>query len=151
MVRRILLGAILVLSVSNGSTNAQDPSPDLAGTYQCVGVNPDGTPYEAIVEITKVRNTFRIAWIADGDVQLGVGIYSGGVFAASYFAGSPAVAVYKVDGNRLVGEWTMGGIEGEVYAEILTKLTSTRDEKPRPNPRRREPERETEPARGRQI
>ena len=54
-------------------------------------MNPDGTSYEAVVEITKREGTFRVAWIMDGGMVMGVGIYSGGVFAASYFGGAPAV------------------------------------------------------------
>jgi hypothetical protein len=109
-------------------------------------MNPNGSTYEAVVEITKLDGTFRVAWITDADVVMGVGIYSGGVFAASYFGGAPAVAVYKVEGDRLVGEWTMGGIEGAVYAETLTKMPLIQGQTPRPAPRRREPGRENAPA-----
>ena len=151
LARTMLLGMILGLSGSVGSTAAQVPPPNLAGTYECNGVNPNGTKYVAIVEITRVDDTFRVTWIADGSVVVGVGIYSNGVLAASYFGGAPAVAVYKVDGDRLVGEWTMGGIDGHVYAETLTKIASTRDDKPSPAPRRREPDREAAPAGGLQI
>jgi hypothetical protein len=85
----------------------------------------------------------------DGGTVMGVGIYSGGVFAASYFGGAPAVVVYKVDGQKLVGEWTMGGIEGALYTETLTKVSSTVEERqPAPRPRRPRPERDNEPARG---
>jgi hypothetical protein len=141
MLRTVLLGAVIVLSLAISSSAAPDPPPDLVGTYRCDGKNPDGTPYEAVVEITKLDGTFRVAWIMDGGTVIGVGIYSGGVFAASYFGGAPAVAVYKVEGDRLIGEWTMGGIEGAVYTETLTKTSSTVESKPRPNPRR--PDRRT--------
>jgi hypothetical protein len=150
MVRTVLLGVVVVLSVAAGQSAAPDP-PDLAGTYRCNGVNPDGSKYEAIVQITKRDGTFRVEWIMDGGTVTGVGIYSGGVFAASYFGGAPAVVVYKVDGDRLVGEWTMGGIEGAVYTETLTKLPAGSEPKPRPEPRRRRPDRETGPVRGVQL
>ena len=152
MIRTLLFGVVLVLSGVAG-VRAADTPPNLAGTYRCNGVNPDGSKYEAVVEITKLDGTFRVAWIMDGGVVIGVGIYSGGVFAASYFGGAPAVVVYKVDGERLLGEWTMGGIEGAIYTETLTKVADG-DPKtkpvPRPAPRRRQPEPDTTP-RGTQL
>ena len=152
MVRTILLGVVVVLAGSAGSLAAPDPPPDLVGTYRCNGVNPDGSAYEAVVEITKRDGTFRVEWIMDGGIVTGVGIYSGGVFAASDFGGAPAVVVYKVDGERLIGEWTMGGIEGAVYTETLTKLPpGSSPPRPRAEPRRRRPDRETGPVRGVQL
>ena len=148
MVRTILLGVVVVLSGAAGQSAAPVPPPDLVGSYRCLGVNPDGSAYEAVVEITKMDDTFRVEWIMEGGSVLGVGIFSNGVFAASYFGGAPAIVVYKVDGERLVGEWTMGGIEGAVYTETLTKMPSTGERKPLPAPRRRQPDRETGPVRG---
>jgi|SRR5688572_28258037 hypothetical protein len=150
MLRTILLGAIIVLSVAAGSMAAPDPPTDLTGTYRCNGVNPDGSAYEAVVQITKRDGTFRVEWIMDGGSVLGVGIFSNGVFAASYFGGAPAVVVYKLEGDRLVGEWTMGGIEGALYTETLTKMAPSEQLKPRaePRPKPRQPDRETGPVRG---
>ena len=153
MFRTSLVGVVLVLSGVLGSTAAPDSPPDLAGVYRCDGMNPDGTAYKGVVEITKLRDTFRVAWKMDDGSVIGVGIYSGGVFAVSYFGGAPAVAVYRVDGNRLVGEWTMGGIEGAVYAETLTKTAAapSRGEPGRQDPPKEEPRRQTKPARGLQL
>lgn len=148
MVRTFLLGVVLVLSGVIGSTAAPDSPPDLTGMYRCDGMNPDGTAYKGVVEITTLRDTFRVVWKMDDGSVMGVGIYSGGVFAVSYFGGAPAVVVYKVDGNRLVGEWTMGGIDGAVYTETLTKMPSTGEQKPPSEPGRREPDSHTGPVRG---
>jgi hypothetical protein len=159
MRRIVLLGVVAALSVM-GPTAAQAPQPDLTGVYRCDGKNPDGSAYRGVVEISKIRDTFRVRWTMDDGAILGVGIYSGGVFAVSYFGGAPAVVVYKVDGNRLVGEWTMGGAEGSMYAETLTKTPGvpapSRPEPGRPNPgqpgpRRNGPRRENEPGRGIQL
>jgi hypothetical protein len=87
------------------------------------------------VEISKLKNTFRVRWTMDDGSIIGVGIFSNGVFAVSYFGGAPAVVVYKLDGTNLVGEWTMGGIEGAVYKETLTKTDAVA---PRPLPAPRE-------------
>lgn len=136
MRRTVLLGAIVLALAAMGPVVAQSPQPDLVGTYQCDGKNPDGSAYHGVVEIARLRETFRVRWTMDDGAILGVGIYSGGVFAVSYFGGAPAVVVYKVDGGRLVGEWTMGGVEGAVYAETLTKTSS--EVRPQ-EPRRQEP------------
>ena len=122
MVRTALLGLAFIVLGGIGSW-AAPPSPDLAGVYKCAGKNPDGTAYEGFVEIRKLENTFRVRWTLQDSAITGVGIYSGGVFAVSYFGGAPAVVVYKVDGEQLVGEWTMGGVEGTMYTETLTKTT----------------------------
>jgi hypothetical protein len=124
MARTVLLGVIVVVFGAISSLAAPDPQPEIAGVYRCSGVNPDGSPYEGVAEIAKVEGTYRIMWtLSDQTSVLGVGILSNGVFAVSYFGGAPAVALYKIDGQKLVGEWTMGGKEGSVYAETLTKFT----------------------------
>ena len=125
MPRRTMFGVILLMASVIGPSAAPAAAPDdLVGVYRCDGKNPDGSAYQGVVEIAKVRGTFRVKWTLDDSAVMGVGIYSGGVFAVSYFGGAPAVVVYKVDGSTLVGEWTMGGIEGAVYAETLTKTSS---------------------------
>ena len=138
MVRTVLLGVIVVVFGAISSLAAPDPQPEIAGIYRCSGVNPDGSPYEGVAEIAKIDGTYRILWtLSDQTSVLGVGIFSGGVFAVSYFGGAPAVAVYKLDGEKLVGEWTMGGKEGAVYAETLTKFAA--GEKPAEAPRAHPP------------
>lgn len=115
----------------------------LVGVYECQGVNPDGTTYQGVVEITQLGGTFRVLWtLSDQSQVLGVGILSNGVFAVSYWGGAPAIVVYKIDGNRLVGEWTMGGKEGQMYSETLTKVEGdhpllTVPPDPSPSPQRR--------------
>jgi hypothetical protein len=47
------------------------------------------------------------------------------------------VVVYRIDGDRLVGEWTMGGAEGMLYSETLTRMPdqkprTTKPQRPRP-------------------
>ena len=125
MARTVLLGVVVVVFGAISSLAAPDPQPELVGVYRCSGVNPDGTAYAGVAEIAKIDNTYRILWtLSDRTAVLGVGIYSGGVFAVSYFGGAPAVAVYKLDGENLVGEWTMGGKEGAMYTETLTKFAA---------------------------
>ena len=144
MIRTILLGVVVVLLGVAGSAAPPDPPPIWWAPTDVTASTRTDRGTEAVVEITKRDGTFRVAWIMDGGTVMGVGIYSNDVFAASYF-GVPAVVVYKVDGDRLVGEWTMGGIEGAIYTETLTKTSSTVEPraKPAPRPRRPQPDRDT--------
>lgn len=125
----VLLALVLfVVPTLARASDREQPAVDITGTYLCQGQSPNGTPYRGIVKIVKIDDTFRIRWTLGGDgggdqVNLvGVGIYSNGVFAVSYFGGAPGVGVYKIDGTRLVGEWTIGGADGAVYTEMLTRL-----------------------------
>ena len=139
MPRIVLLGVVLT-AVCVLNSNAAPAAPPIWSGYRCDGMNPDGSAYRGVVEIAKVRDTFRVKWTLDDSAVMGVGIYSNNILAVSYFGGAPAVVVYKVDGAKLVGEWTMGGIEGAVYTETLTKTSS---EAPRiDQPRRQEPGRQ---------
>jgi hypothetical protein len=119
----LTIGALVV---SSFPAVAQDESAKaLVGTYECRGKNPDGSEYVGKAEIAQIKGTFRIRWTLDDAVVMGVGILSDGVFAVSYFGGAPAVVVYKIDGSKMVGQWTMGGLEGATYEEVLTKKDST--------------------------
>ena len=113
------VGVLVAPALSEAQTK-----PDIVGTYKCEGNNPNGSLYKGYVEIAAVRETYRIKWTLDDFSVLGVGILNDdGYFVASYFGGAPAVVIYKVDGDRLVGEWTMGGIEGRTYREELNRTT----------------------------
>jgi hypothetical protein len=105
------------------TAKAVDKKSDPSGIYLCEGVNPDGHKYRGIVQIAAVRNTFLVRWTLADDVEVtGVGILHDGLLSVSYFGGTPAVVVYKIDADKLVGEWTMGGTEGAVFAETLTPM-----------------------------
>ena len=134
MVRTVLLGAVVVVfgASAMASIAAPEPRSDLAGVYRCDGMNPDGSAYQGVVEISRVQDIFRVRWtLRDNTAVVGVGILSEGVLAVSYFRGAPAVVVYRIDGSRLIGEWAMGGGDGVISSETLTKVTT--------RPRRRRP------------
>lgn len=123
-----LIGLVLMILASTGGPHrvaAQDatPAPDVAGVYTCEGKNPDGSPYKGIVEIVKFHDSFLVRWTLPDDVTvIGVGLESGGVLAVSYFGGAPGVIVYRAEGDRLLGQWTMGGTNGGVFSETLTRM-----------------------------
>ena len=154
MVRTLMLTAVL-LTATGGSAFASEQQDDtqkkpeatqkaldLTGVYLCEGTNPDGKPYRGVVEIAAVANTYLVRWTLSDDVEvLGVGIVEKGLLAVSYFGGTPALVVYEIDKDRLVGEWTMGGTEGMTYSETLTRMPNDRVQLPgnrpeQPRPRR---------------
>ena len=156
MVRTLLIAAALVAALgragdaSEDSQSAAKKAGDPTGVYLCEGVNPDGHRYRGIVQIAAVDDNFLVRWTLADDVEVtGVGILRNDTLSVSYFGGTPAVVVYKVSAEKLVGEWTMGGAEGKTYAETLTRvpegsvITQPRQQ---PSPRRR-PNR-TEPITG---
>ena len=114
-----------------------DPAakPSVAGIYLCEGTNPDGSAYQGLVEIAAIDNTYLVHWVmANGTEVLGVGILRSDMLSVSYFGGTPAVAVYRIDGDKLLGEWTMGGAEGMLYSETLTRMPEGPRERPRRAP-----------------
>lgn len=133
MVRSVLFGILIVAVAAPIRATAEDgPEKDFTGVYSCEGTNPDGRSYIGVVEILKVDGTYLVRWTMPNDTQvMGVGIFSNGVLAVSYFGGSPALVVYStaVDG-RLDGKWTMGGAEGLVFKETLTKMPNDQPHQP---------------------
>jgi hypothetical protein len=123
---RLILSSCLGLLLLGSVTAIAEPSAgsDLSGVYACEGTNPDGSPYTAVVEIVKRQDTYLVRWTQENDDQvMGVGIQQDGVLAVSYFGGAPAIVVYSVSGERLSGQWTMGGA-GRLFKETLTKVSA---------------------------
>lgn len=151
MARLIVLVA-LVLAAFGGTALTQEPqAKNVVGFYLCEGKNPDGSPYRGVVEIAAVGGTYLVHWMMSDSETLGVGILRDGTLSVSYYGGTPAIAVYKTDGKRLVGEWTMGGAEGVVFSETLTPMPKPEGATPRPDQRqrpRREPNERRPPTEG---
>jgi hypothetical protein len=140
MVRAIVLGVIIVALVGPKWATAEEASQkdlkDLTGVYSCEGTNPNGKSYTGIVEILKTEGTYLVRWTMANNTQvIGVGIFSNGVLAVSYFGGSPAVVVYApTTEGGLDGKWTMGGAEGMIFAETLTKMPEGQQRPPAKRP-----------------
>ncbi len=102
----------------------------ISAIYESKGKNPDGTDYKGVVVIQKYGDTYRVAWhYGSGTVPvLGMGILKGDIFSVSYFITLQADIVsvglvsYRVEGDRLVGEWTVLGADGFVFPEVLIKV-----------------------------
>ena len=149
MMRRPVLLLILLIEMLTLAAPGNAAETDLAGRYACQGVNADGSSYEAVVEIAKHNDEYLLAWIAGSQVvAVGMGIRTGDVLAVAYLSTLPGVVVYRIEqGDQLIGQWTVAGLEGRILPEILTKLAS----EPRVEPRRETPASPPSPATVREL
>jgi hypothetical protein len=121
MKRSALLLVVAVLAAVAPVTVQSAPDP--SGAYRCDGVSPDGTTYRAAVHIVRNADTYVVKWLTPrGVVNVGVGFVSGNTLSVGYVGSSAGVVVYRLDGDRLTGEWTDIESSGHVYKETLTKL-----------------------------
>ena len=131
----------LLLLLSTVAANQDGAASPIAGVYRATGTNGDGSAYRAIVIIREHENAFRLEWIFPSRrVVTGLGIRDGDRLAVSYFGSQPGVALYEVEGRRLVGRWTIIGGDGSVAVETLTLLEGhpvpEEQEHPAPEPAR---------------
>ncbi len=142
MVRMILLIPVLLGTMAVTASTRATPS-DLAGLYICDGVGPDGSPYQALVEIVKNNDTYQLMWWSESEVVgIGLGIRSGDVLAVMHYSGLPGVVAYRIEqGPRLVGQWTVAGADGVVFSETLTKAPDEIRAPSTPRPDTPEPQR----------
>ena len=158
MLRTILVTFALLLFIGRLATVAGPAdATDIAGVYAAEGNNGDGSPYRAIVVIEKHRDAFRMQWIfPTRTAAVGLGILNGDVLAVSYYGASPGIVLYKIEGAKMIGDWTLFGAGGVLSKETLTRIpgdqipdsfhreipqrdTPQRDDQQRPNPRREAP------------
>ena len=150
MFRALVVFVVAVCGATALCAQTDEQAKTVAGVYLCEGNNPDGSPYVGLVEISAIKDTYVVHWqLGDQDDVFGVGIFRDGVLAVSYFGGAPAVAMYRPDGDRLIGQWTIGGADGKVFGETLTRM---KEGMPRPEvrrPERSQPDSRPEPPRRR--
>lgn len=121
-----LVSAVLLLLTSAEATEPAAGA-DIAGVYAAAGTNGDGSPYHAIVVIAEHEDAFRLQWIFPSrNAVAGLGVLGGDLLAVSYVGSPPGIVLYQVEGDRLVGRWTMLGSGGYVATETLTPCGSTR-------------------------
>jgi hypothetical protein len=121
----VLIPLALTLAIT-GAANAQaeaGTAPGIAGVYRCVGSNGDGSPYQGFVKIEKHGDAYHVWWALEpGVYSVGIGIRQGTTLAVSYYGGTTGVIAYRIDGERLVGDWTIPGGNGVLASETLTPL-----------------------------
>jgi hypothetical protein len=96
-----------------GSEVLEGPS-GLSGAYRIVsGRNPNGTAYGGKVEITPAGDFYRVSWNTPGAAYRGLGLLENDVFVVAWNPQrGTGVVAYRIDGQRLVGRWTVPGASG---------------------------------------
>lgn len=118
---RMSMAAFLALGLCD--TSATAAAPNIAGTYRCNGVNPDGSKYQFRVEIThKKGDEYHLKWNSK-DQEEGAGTLIGKELIVTYKGkDGRGKVVYKLENDGdLVGSWKPAGSKKE-GKETLTKI-----------------------------
>jgi hypothetical protein len=122
---RSLAGVVLTaLAVTAFEAVVLGQKPDLAGTYRCEGMSPNGHPYRTVVDISKDDQTYVVTWYSREGPAIGIGIVRDDTLSVSYFTGKDVgIVVYRIQkGPTLTGQWSILGADGQLYPEVLTKF-----------------------------
>jgi hypothetical protein len=87
---------------------------DIAGDYNIVGTNEDGSPYKGALKVIKRGDVYQFRWDA-GKQYDGIGIPNGNAVAVSFTGGSDGqgcgVVIYQaLAGGMLDGKWGYWGL-----------------------------------------
>jgi hypothetical protein len=96
----------------------------LSGIYECQGISADGRAYRGAVIIQPDGNRFVLQWYVGPKLSaVGVGIRGDNMLAVSFFgAEAGGVVLYRIDGTRLIGQWSAPVTAGQVFEETLTRV-----------------------------
>ena len=122
---------------SNSSTNSSGPAADtsapatqanIAGKYNVLGTNPNGSAYRGTLEIIPHGDVYQFRWKA-GNQSDGVGVVNGDVVAVAFAAGANGKGCGVIDylirsDGSLVGRWGYWGTD-EAGSENATRTTGT--------------------------
>ena len=111
------------MAVAAAAAWAQPPTQaDITGTYSCRGINSDGSAYHGVVTIVRRADADYLLWeLQPAVTALGVGIREGDTLGISYYGPNTGIIVYRIDGNQLIGRWTMAG-GNALASETLTLI-----------------------------
>ena len=130
----LLLGVFLTMWAGPLFAQAAEPAPPaqaapagLPGVYECQGTGADGKEYRGAVIIQPDGNRFVLQWYVGTQLSaIGLGLREGNVLAVSFFGpDAGGVILYKIDGERLVGQWSAPVADGKVFEETLTRVADT--------------------------
>ena len=115
----VVLAVLSLLAFAASPALAQE---DITGTYNCVGDNAQGGQYKGTVKIAKEGDAYNLTWTIAGQTHHGLGIRTGDLLSCSWKVGEGGgVVVYKIEKNKLIGQWCEYGTKGKVLSELLTK------------------------------
>ncbi len=98
---------------TTSTTTAPATPPDIAGKYNVVGSNPDGTPYRGTLGVIPHGDVFQFRWSA-GTQYDGIGVANGNVVAVAFANGENGKGCGVVDyeirsDGALDGKWGYWG------------------------------------------
>ena len=81
--------------------------PNISGTYQAEGRNPDGSAYSGQAAIVQNGPSVQMAWQVGAQAYSGQGVFDGRVLTVNWGDPHPVVYVLMPDGT-LHGTWSNG-------------------------------------------
>jgi hypothetical protein len=124
-----LLGVLLTIWAGPLLAQTAAPAPaapaaGLPGVYDCQGTGADGKAYRGAVIIQPDGNRFVLQWYVGTQLSaIGLGLREGNILAVSFFGpDAGGIILYKIDGARLVGQWSAPVTAGRVFEETLTRV-----------------------------
>jgi hypothetical protein len=101
---------------------------NIAGKYNIVGSNPNGTVYRGTLEIIEHGDVYQFRWSA-GSQSDGVGVVNGDVVAVAFASGANGtgcgVVDYRIQNDgSLLGRWGYWG-KNEAGTETATRTSGT--------------------------
>lgn len=108
--RQLLLAAAVLLFLPTLAT-----AQSVAGTYDVIGTNFDGSVYEGLAQIVVTSDTTcEIVWETAGETSSGICMRNENALAAGYVLGDAiGLIIYQImDDGSLEGLWTLAGERG---------------------------------------
>jgi hypothetical protein len=129
-----VIAMVVLIAAAAAANGPQKATPaDITGMYFCEGTNSDGSAYNGIVTISRRADAYYLWWeLQPAITAVGVGLREGDTLGVSYYGPNTGVIVYRIEGDRLIGRWTVPGAE-DIASETLTPI----DEAPPSAPRQR--------------
>lgn len=110
---------------TSSSSSAPVAAPDIAGNYNVLGTNPNGTVYKGTLEVIKHGDVYQFRWKA-GTQYDGVGVQNGSVVAVAFATGANGqgcgVVDYNIQQGALEGKWGYWGVN-EVGTEKAERVS----------------------------
>jgi hypothetical protein len=131
MTRTLCTAVVLVLASFAVVPLSAESEPNLDGWYVAEGFDTDGTPYRALVALRRDAQSYRVTMFMSQPSEatepelaaIGVGLQDGSILAVNYYTPDHArLAVYRIEGGRLIGQWILVGGDGTAHAETLTRI-----------------------------
>lgn len=128
MRRRVLFALFLAcLWLTPSSAIVPD---SIEGTYRCEGLNPDGSAYLAVVQLTPKDDVWVVQWKFQEGEGIGLGIRQQDTLAVIFQLNTGeigmvtyAIGQSKAGDTELTGKW-LSPLAAGIGSEVLTKVTA---------------------------